>query len=120
MNKVDAKQKSKKADGNQSIPQMTGHTVIKVGDIRIPFGSSNPEDYVDALNKVANKIGSFDFLGTFSDIESVECSNALKVETSSSFVHIEVENCEQSDQLLINDGSSINPLDYSIKQLLSK
>lgn len=123
MSKTVASQKisgtNKSAEVSQSLPQINGQVVIRVGNIGIPFGSTNPNDYVEVLNKVANKVGSFDFLGTFSDVESVECSNALKVETSSSFVHVEVKNFEQPDGLLNNDGSSTNPFDYPIKQLLN-
>ncbi|MCQ2256972.1 MAG: hypothetical protein MJZ41_03140 [Bacteroidaceae bacterium] len=96
-----------------------GYNTKAFANIMINRQSTNVDDFVEVLNTISPEMGGVTNLGVFCDINSVEQSVAVLSDVEEQFIHVETERGEQPYDKLFNDGSSIEPYDFSFNHLLN-
>lgn len=90
-----------------------------INNTKVNYQSTNPEDFIEVLNSLANNIGAVRNLGVFADIVSVEYSKDLKVRAVNKFVNTRTENDKKSGNSIFHDNSPKHPRQYDYETLLN-
>lgn len=112
--------KGKDGNGTPSAPIVEGYIIKVMEDLSVSKLSVNNEDFVEVLNTVSPQLGGLTNLGVFCDIISIEQTSAVLSDVEEQFIHVETVHEEQPYNRLHNDGSSVNPYDFSFHHLLNE
>ena len=91
----------------------------QIYNVNIDYKSTDPNDFIDALNKISPQIGGLTNLGVFADIKSITPTQYLVNTVENHFINIKLSAGEKPDKNLKNDGSSSHPFDFPFAELLS-
>lgn len=105
---------------SQAVPEVEGYIIKMMKDLSVSKTSVATDDFVETLNIISPKLGGLTNLGVFCDIISIEQSSAVLSDVEEQFIHVDTLREEQPYNKLSNDGSSVNPYDFSFYYLLNE
>lgn len=84
----------------------------------INMKSTNPEDFIAALNALSAKVNGLRNLGVFADIISIEHTHEVVIDAANEYVSVDVVSEEKPRKTLTRKDESSDPRDFSFSELL--
>lgn len=91
-----------------------------IPDLDVNFKSTDPKDFVEVLNKIAEKFGGVTNMGAFADITSIVPSDELKAEVCDEFVEVSVKDMETPELRYTVTRGITSPFDLDYDVMLGK
>lgn len=93
---------------------------MTIPDLIVNFKSTNPNDFIEVLNTIADKFGAVTNLGVFADIDSVTLTNELKAEMQDEFVRVSIKEYESPELTYIKTQGITSPFELDFETMLGK
>ena len=92
----------------------------EVAGLQLKFDSSDPKDFVDTLNKIAEVFGGVSNMGVFADITSVQQSNEMIAHVEDKYVVVNTRNYEKPHRDLVITTNVVDPYQFDLDTLVGK
>lgn len=99
---------------------MSNYKTKVIEGLPLNFESTNPEDFVEVLNKVANAMGGVSNMGVFADITSVTQTNEMIADVADEYISVSTSHYEKPRRDLIATGNEIEPYQLELDVLAGK
>ncbi|MCR5361585.1 MAG: hypothetical protein K6E73_06180 [Bacteroidales bacterium] len=91
-----------------------------IGELPLNFNSTAPQDFVEALNRIAEEFGGVSNMGVFADIISVHQSNEMLVRVEDKYVAVSIKNYEKPHCDLTVTTNVSDPYQLDLDTLVGK
>lgn len=91
-----------------------------VEGLPLNYNSTDPKDFVEVLNKIADAMGGVSNMGVFADITSVTQSNEMIANVADKYVAVSVKCCEKPHRDLIVTTNVADPYQLDLDTLVGK
>lgn len=91
-----------------------------VEGLLLNYNSTDPKDFVEVLNKIANAMGGVSNMGVFADITSVTQSNEMIANVADKYVTVSTKRYEKPHRDLVVTTNVADPYQFDIDTLVGK
>ena len=84
------------------------------------YNSTDPKDFVEVLNKIADAMGGVSNMGVFADITSVTQSNEMIANVADKYVTVSTKRYEKSHRDLVVTTNVADPYQFDLDTLVGK
>lgn len=99
---------------------MSNYKTKVVEGLPLNFESTDPKDFVEILNKVANAMGGVSNMGVFADITSITQANEMVAEVADEYISVSTSHYEKPRKELIAKGNETEPYQLELDVLAGK
>ena len=91
-----------------------------VDGLPLNYESTEPKDFVEVLNKIADAMGGVSNMGVFADITSVTQSNEMIAQVADKYVAVSTKRYEKPHRDLIVTTNVADPYQFDLDTLVGK
>ena len=91
-----------------------------VEGLPLNYNSTDPKDFVEVLNKIADAMGGVTNMGVFADITSVTQSNEMIANVADKYVAVSVKRYEKPHRDLVVTTNVEDPYQFDLDTLVGK
>ena len=91
-----------------------------VEGIHLNYDSTDPKDFVEVLNKIADAMGGVSNMGVFADITSVTQSNEMIANVADKYVTVSTKRYEKPHRDLVVTTNVADPYQFDLDTLVGK
>lgn len=91
-----------------------------VEGIHLNYDSTDPKDFVEVLNKIADAMGGVSNMGVFADITSVKQSNEMVAKVADKYITVSTKRYEKPHRNLVVTTNVSEPYQFELDTLAGK
>lgn len=99
---------------------MSNYKTKVVDGLPVNFESTDPKDFVEILNKIAETMGGVSNMGVFADITSVTQSNEMIANVADKYITVSTKRHEMPHDELVVTDNIVEPYQFDLDTLAGK